>query len=107
MNLSMVKEKSYSIKIIIGSREISLFLSLSEDIIPPLLKDAVLRKTFILCLIFCAYILLFKNIINSTKNQNYPHDRRKKKGPTIGNLRVSHTFMIKKLIHVECHHVNC
>ena len=41
----------------------SFLLSLSEDVIPPPLEDAVL---------FCVFKLLFKDIIDSTKNQNRP-----------------------------------
>ena len=47
-------------------------LSLSEDVIPTPLEDAVLGSFFLLRLFFCVLKLLVKDIIDSTKNQNRP-----------------------------------
>ena len=53
-------------------RSNSFLLLLSEDVIPSLLKDTVLR-TFSFCIcIFCGFILLLKGVIGSTEIQNCP-----------------------------------
>ena len=53
-------------------------LSLSEDVIPTPLENAVLGSFFLLCLSFCVFKLLLKNVIDYRKNLNRPQKSKKK-----------------------------
>ena len=51
-----------------------ILLSPSEDFILPPLENTLQKLVFV----FFVFILLFKTVFDSTKNQNHPQNRRKK-----------------------------
>ena len=57
-------------------------LSSSEDVIPPPLEDDVLGSFLPFVFVFCVFKLLFRDVTDSTKNQNRPQNKKKKEKKT-------------------------